>query len=84
MMAVLGQNRMSGIMNQIQPIKQAMQMVQNAGNPQMMMNQIMQNNPMYSQVQQIIQQNGGDPKQAFYNLCSQMGVDPNQILNSLK
>ena len=71
-------------MNQIQPIKQAMNMVQNAGNPQMMMNQLMQNNPMYSQVQQVIQQNGGDPKTAFYSLCNQMGVDPNQILNSLK
>ena len=50
----------------------------------MMMNQLMGNNPMYSQVQQIIQQNGGDAKAAFYNLCNQMGVDPNEILNSLK
>ena len=81
MLSQLNRNR---IASQIKPIKQAVNVARSVGNPQMMMNQIMQNNPMYSQVQQIIQQNGGDPKQAFYNLCSQMGVDPNQILNSLK
>ena len=71
-------------MNQIQPIKQAMNMVQTAANPQLMMNQLMQNNPMYSQIQQLIQQNGGDARQAFYSLANQMGVDPNEIINALK
>ena len=66
------------------PIKQAFQMVQSASNPQMMMNQMMQNNPAYAQVQQWIQQNGGNPRTAFYNVANQMGVDPNQILNMLK
>ena len=78
MLSQLNRNRIAG---QIQPIKQAVSM---ARNPQLMMNQMLQNNPMYSQVQQIIQQNGGDPKTAFYNLCNQMGVDPNEILNQLK
>ena len=78
MLAQLNKNRIAG---QMQPIKNALGM---ARNPQMMMTQMLQNNPMYSQVQQIIQQNGGDPKAAFYNLCNQMGVDPNEILNQLK
>ena len=81
---MLSQLNRSKITSQIQPIKQAMNMVKSAANPQMMMNQLMGNNPMYSQVQQIIQQNGGDAKAAFYNLCNQMGVDPNEILNSIK
>ena len=81
---MLSQLNRSKITSQIQPIKQAMNMVKSASNPQMMMNQLMGNNTMYSQVQQIIQQNGGDAKAAFYNLCNQMGVDPNEILNSLK
>ena len=81
---MLSQLNRSRITSQIQPIKQAMNMVKTAANPQMMLNQLMGNNPMYSQVQQIIQQNGGDAKTAFYSMCNQMGVDPNEILNSLK
>ena len=81
MLSMLNQNRVS---SQIQPIKNALNMVRAAQNPQLMMNQLMQKNPMYSQVQQIIQQNGGDPQKAFYSLAQQMGVDPNQILNQLK
>ena len=81
MLSMLNQNRVS---SQIQPIKNALNMVKTAQNPQLMLNQLMQNNPMYSQVQQIIQQNGGDAQKAFYSLAQQMGVDPNQILNQLK
>ena len=81
MLSMLNQSR---AINQIQPIKNAMNMARTVQNPQLMMNQMLQKNPMYSQLQQIIQQNGGDPKQAFYNLCSQMGVDPDQILSQLK
>ena len=81
MLSMLNQNRVT---NQMQPIKNALNMVKTAQNPQLMMNQLMQNNPMYAQVQQIIQQNGGNAQQAFYNLAQQMGVDPNQILNQLK
>lgn len=81
MLSMLNQNRVS---SQIQPIKNALNMVKTAQNPQLMLNQLMQNNPMYSQVQQIIQQNGGDAQKAFYSLAQQMGVDPNQILSQLK
>lgn len=81
MLSALSQSRM---LSQIAPIKNAMNMVRSAGNPQMMLNQMLANNPNYQQVQQLIQQSGGDPQKAFYSLANQMGVDPNQILNSLK
>ena len=83
-MSALNQNRVAGLASQIQPLKQAMNMVQSAANPQMMMNQLMQSNPAYSQVQQLIQQHNGDARQAFYSLANQMGVDPNEIINALK
>lgn len=70
-------------MGNLGPIKRAMSLVRSAGNPQAMMSQLMQNNPQYSQVMKIIQENGGDAKAAFYNLAQQQGVDPNQILNML-
>ena len=41
------------------------------------------NNPQMQQVMQVIQQNGGNAQQAFYNLAQQKGVDPNVILQQL-
>ena len=81
MLSKLNQSKLT---NQIRPIKNAMNMARSIGNPQMMINQMLSQNPNYAQVQQIIQQYGGDPKQAFYGMCQQMGVDPQEILNQLK
>lgn len=81
MLQQLNQNRFA---SQIKPIKNALGMARSIGNPQAMISQMLSNNPNYSQVQQIIQQYGGDPKQAFYGMCQQYGVDPNEILNQLK
>ena len=41
-------------------------MVKGAKNPNAMLNQLLMNNPRYNDVMNYIQQNGGDPKQAFY------------------
>ena len=81
MLQQLNQNKLA---SQMRPIKNALGMARSIGNPQMMLNQMLSQNPNYQQVQQIIQQFGGDPKQAFYGMCQQMGVDPNEILNQLK
>lgn len=61
--------------------RQMVQMVKSSGNPQAMVNQMMSKNP---QVNQVIQQYGGDPKTAFYKYAEANGVDPNEILNILK
>lgn len=42
------------------------------------------NNPQMQQVMQVIQQNGGDAKAAFYNMAQQRGVDPNEVLKQLQ
>lgn len=67
--------------NKLGPVKQAMNMAQAAANPNAMVQRLLSQNP---QVQQLIQQAGGDPKRAFYTLAQQMGVDPEQILAQLK
>lgn len=46
--------------------------------------QMSNNNPQMQQVMQVIQQNGGDARAAFYNMAQQRGVDPNAILNQLR
>lgn len=58
-------------------------MVRSAGDPQAMLQQVMGQNPQYSQVMNYINQNGGDAQKAFYNLAGQMGVDPEQIIKAL-
>ena len=55
-----------------------------AQNPQMMINQLMAQNPNMKQVMDIINQAGGDPKKAFYDLAEQKGVNPQDILDMLK
>ena len=69
--------------NNLMQIKNMMNMFKNASNPQAMLQTLMQQNPQIKQVMNFVQQSGGDPKTAFYNLAKQQGVDPNQILQML-
>lgn len=62
-------------------VKQISQMIRSSGNPQAMLNQMVSQNP---QINQIINQYGGDPKTAFYKYAEANGVDPNEILNMMK
>ena len=61
-------------------IKSMMNLVKTAGNPQAMINQLMQTNPQMRNVMNYVNQNGGDPKRAFSQLAQQKGVDPDEIL----
>ena len=68
-------------MGQMAPIRN---MLKSARNPQAMLQQMMSNNPQYKQVMQLVNDNNGDAKKAFYSLADQMGVDPEQILSMLR
>ena len=72
---------MSGKLPMLAQAKQMVQMVKSSGNPQAMVNQMISKNP---QVNQVIQQYGGDPKTAFYKYAEANGVDPNEILQMMK
>ena len=45
-----------------------MSTIKSAQNPQMMLNNMMMQNPQYKQVMDYINQNGGDAKTAFYQI----------------
>lgn len=62
-------------------IKNMIDTIKNSNNPQMLVQNMLRNNP---RVQQMIQQFGGDPKTAFYTLAKQKGINPDEILNMLK
>lgn len=70
--------------NNFGQIKQMMNLVKSARNPQMMLNQMMQSNPQMKQVMDIVKQNGGDAKKAFYQMAQQKGVNPDEVLNMLR
>ena len=65
-------------------IKNMMNLVRSAGNPQAMLQSLIQSNPQMQQVMSLINQAGGDPKAAFYQLAQDKGIDPDQILAMLR
>ena len=67
---------------QLNNVQQFIQRVKSCGNPQQMLESIVQNNPKLG-IMQLLQQNGGNAKQAFYALAQERGVDPDDILNML-
>jgi len=45
---------------------------------------MMQNNPKYQQAMKLVEQAGGDPQKAFYNLANQMGINPDEIIGMMR
>lgn len=70
--------------NNLGQIKNIMAMLRGASNPQMLLQNMMKNNPQYKQVMDFISQNGGNPKEAFYKMAEQKGVNPDEILKMLQ
>lgn len=68
------QNNMLGVINTIKAAK----------NPTMMLQHLASQNPKVANAMNLINQNGGDPKRAFYSEAQRLGIDPNQILGMLK
>lgn len=64
------------------PIKNMLSMLNAAQNPQAALNMLAQKNPQMAQVMNLV--GGRDPKDVFYELCKQKGVNPDDILNQLK
>ena len=60
-----------------------MQTVKSAGNPQMMLNQMMGQNPQMKQAMDYVNANGGDPQKAFYKLAQEQGVNPDDFIKQL-
>jgi len=67
---------------QIQQIKSMMRMFNS--NPRSMVENLIKSNPQYGAVMELVQENGGDPKKAFYALARQKGLDPDEIAKELE
>lgn len=74
--------------NQVQQpyaqMKQMMNALRTSKNPHQLFLNMLGNNPQLKQTIQMIQQSGKSPKDLFYQMAQQKGVDPNQIINLLQ
>lgn len=80
-------NPLNGGMNpqmlqNIQQVKGMMQQMKTIQNPNIALQQMAQSNPQMQNVLQMCQ--GKNPKDVFYSMCQQRGIDPEQILSMLK
>lgn len=73
----------SPLMQMLPQIRNMRNLLVSSGNPQAMVQQMLQNNPNYQQISQLISNANGDPQKAFYSLCEQKGIDPNEFMNAL-
>lgn len=70
--------------NSLSQIKNMVNMVRSAGNPQAMLQSMIQSNPQLRQVMEFVNQSGGDAQAAFYKMAEQKGVNPEQVLSILR
>lgn len=68
------------IMQNIYQVRGMMKMCN--GNPNAILQQIGENNPMLNQVMQMCK--GHNPQEVFMSMAKQRGIDPNAILNELR
>lgn len=53
-------------------------------NPQAMLTQMANTNPDIKRVMDLVNQNGGNAQQVFYQMAKEKGVDPESILSQLR
>jgi len=78
---IMQQLNRNALSPQIQQIKNFMRVAQNG--PQGVVRNMIQSNPQFKQVMDLVNKNGGDPRKAFYSLAEQKGIDPSDILKEL-
>lgn len=83
-LGALNQNSQAQQNQILEKIRALMKTVRFAQNPQQEFMRLIQNNPQYSQIYQLMTGSGKSPEEFFYALAQKMGVDPNMILSALR
>ena len=68
----------------ISPIKRMMNTVKFASDPNQAVADMINSNPNALQIINMLKNSGKTPKELFYELAKQKGVDPNEILKQLQ
>ena len=67
----------------IQRVKQMMNAVRAARNPEAALMGMVQNNPQMQQVMEAVKAHGNDPMKAFREMAEENGLDPDEILSMI-
>lgn len=70
--------------NQGNSMKQMLNAIRSSKNPQQLFMNMAQQNPQLKQLLTTINSSGKSPKELFYEVAKQKGIDPNQIINMLQ
>lgn len=70
-------------MSNLAPLKNVINTIKAANNPEAMFNQMMNQNPNMRQAMDYVRQNGGDYKQAAQKLMNERGLNPDEIIKQL-
>ena len=67
----------------LQQIRNVMNTIRSARNPQAALMGMMGNSKQFQQVKSIIDKHGGDPMKAFREMAEENGLDPDEILSMI-
>lgn len=66
----------------IAQMKDAYRMIRMAQNPQIELQRFVQSNPQIAQLSQMFK--GQNMQSVYMNMCKEIGIDPNAIINELR
>jgi hypothetical protein len=80
----LNQSQLSRNNNSNGGLQQMINMVSRSNNPMQLMQTMAQSNPQLQSILNLIQTSQKSPKDLFFEMAQQRGVDPQQILQMLQ
>lgn len=80
----LNSNYTNSAVNNAKQLKGMLNSIQANANPMGAMRNLVNQNPAMRQVMNIVERYGNNPKDAFYALAKEKGVNPDDVLNALR
>lgn len=77
-------NQRDSLPTQRNNLKQLVDTFKNSSNPQQLLNKYIQNNPQAQNIYFMLQNSNKSPKQLFYLMAKNKGIDPDSIISMLK
>lgn len=80
----MGKNSTNNALNNIHYFKNMLTNIQNSVDPRAKLNDLINSNPKMRDIMKMVQRYGNNPKDVFYALAKEKGVNPDDVLNALR
>lgn len=74
---------MQNLISNVKRLKQTIDAVKMFGSPELFVRAMIERHPNARQAIEYVEENGGDPKTAFYRLAKENRIDPEEIIKLL-